>query len=494
MTSDCHLIAIDQGTTSTRSVLFSDKGQPLFTSQTEFTQIFPKDGWVEHDPEEIWQSVLSTCREAVAKSKILGGSIAGLGITNQRETSLIWNRASGEMVYNAIVWQDRRTASFCSDLKSQGYESMVTNKTGLLLDPYFSASKIAWILDHDSNIREQAERGELAFGTIDSFLLWKLTGGKVHATDATNAARTMLYNIHDNHWDEELLELFNIPASLLPAVHDCASDFGQTDAELFGEVIQIAGVAGDQHAASIGQACFEPGMIKSTYGTGCFVMVNTGDKAITSEHRLLTTIAYRLNGKTTYAIEGSIFNAGTAVQWLRDGLGIIKSAGETEAMASGLEGNKGVYLVPAFTGMGAPYWDAEARGALYGLTRDTGPAEIVRATLESVCYQTNDLFTAMAEDGVQPSIIRVDGGMVANDWLVQQLSDTINLRVQRPVVTETTALGAAYLAGLQTGVFESLEDLASYWQREADFAPEMETDTREQLLAGWKKAIERTLL
>lgn len=494
MTSDRHLIAIDQGTTSTRSVLFSDKGQPLFTSQTEFTQFFPEDGWVEHNPEEIWQSVLSTCGEVFAESKKLGGSIAGLGITNQRETSLIWNRASGEVVYNAIVWQDRRTANFCADLKSQGYESMVTNKTGLLLDPYFSASKIAWILDHDSNIRAQAERGELAFGTIDSFLIWKLTGGKVHATDATNAARTMLYNIHDNHWDEELLELFNIPASLLPEVHDCASDFGQTDAELFGETIKIAGVAGDQHAASIGQACFEPGMIKSTYGTGCFVMVNTGDKAIASEHRLLTTIAYRLKGETTYAIEGSIFNAGTAVQWLRDGLGIIKSAGETEAIASGLNGNKGVYLVPAFTGMGAPYWDAEARGALYGLTRDTGPEEIVRATLESVCYQTNDLFMAMAEDGVEPSIIRVDGGMVANDWLVQQLSDTINLRVQRPVVTETTALGAAYLAGLQTGVFESLDDLASYWQREADFEPKMETDTREQLLAGWRKAIERTLL
>ncbi len=494
MTSDRHLIAIDQGTTSTRSVLFSDKGQPLFTSQTEFTQFFPEDGWVEHNPEEIWQSVLSTCGEVFAESKKLGGSIAGLGITNQRETSLIWNRTSGEVVYNAIVWQDRRTANFCADLKSQGYESMVTNKTGLLLDPYFSASKIAWILDHDSNIRAQAERGELAFGTIDSFLIWKLTGGKVHATDATNAARTMLYNIHDNHWDEELLELFNIPASLLPEVHDCASDFGQTDAELFGETIKIAGVAGDQHAASIGQACFEPGMIKSTYGTGCFVMVNTGDKAIASEHRLLTTIAYRLKGETTYAIEGSIFNAGTAVQWLRDGLGIIKSAGETEAIASGLNGNKGVYLVPAFTGMGAPYWDAEARGALYGLTRDTGPEEIVRATLESVCYQTNDLFMAMAEDGVEPSIIRVDGGMVANDWLVQQLSDTINLRVQRPVVTETTALGAAYLAGLQTGVFESLDDLASYWQREADFEPKMETDTREQLLAGWRKAIERTLL
>jgi len=494
MTSARHLIAIDQGTTSTRTVLFDDQGQPLFTSQTEFTQIFPQDGWVEHDPEEIWQSVLSTCRETVAESKKLGGSIAGLGITNQRETSLIWNRETGEVVYNAIVWQDRRTAEFCNGLKAQGYEPLVTNKTGLLLDPYFSASKIAWILDSDSNIRQQAERGELAFGTVDSFLLWKLTDGKVHATDATNACRTMIYNIHDNHWDEELLELFNIPASLLPEVHDCSSNFGQTEKGLFGEVIAIAGIAGDQHAASIGQACFEPGMIKSTYGTGCFVMVNTGDKAITSENRLLTTIAYRLNGKTTYAIEGSIFNAGTAVQWLRDGLGIIKSASETEAIASGLDGNKGVYMVPAFTGLGAPYWDAEARGALYGITRDTGCAEIVRATLESVCYQTNDLFKAMAEDGVKPSILRVDGGMVNNDWLVQQLSDTINLRVQRPVVTETTALGAAYLAGLQTGVFKSLSDLASHWQREADFQPKMDSMERNILLEAWKKAVERTLL
>ena len=493
MTEARHLIAIDQGTTSTRSVLFDDKGQPLHTSQTEFTQFFPKDGWVEHNPEEIWQSVLKTCREVIAESKKLGGNIVGLGITNQRETSLIWNRSSGDVVYNAIVWQDRRTADFCNDLKEQGYEPMVTSKTGLLLDPYFSASKIAWILASDNNIREQAENGELAFGTVDSFLLWKLTGGKVHATDATNASRTMLFNIHNNTWDNELLELFNIPTSLLPEVQDCASDFGQTETSLLGEPLPIAGVAGDQHAASIGQACFEPGMIKSTYGTGCFVLVNTGEKAITSEHRLLTTIAYRLNGKTTYAIEGSIFNAGAAVQWLRDGLGVIKSAEETAALASGLNGNKGVYFVPAFTGMGAPYWNAEARGVLSGLTRDTGPAEIVRATLESICYQTNDLFEAMKEDGVQTSILRVDGGMVNNDWLVQQLTDTLNLRVQRPVLTETTALGAAYLAGLQTGVFDSLNDLANYWRCEADFASIMKAQERDTLLQGWKKAISRAL-
>ena len=494
MSAPRHLLAIDQGTTSTRAVLFDDKGQPLFTAQTEFTQIFPQDGWVEHDPEEIWQTVLSTCQEAIDASKKLGGTIAGLGITNQRETSLIWDKKTGKAVYNAIVWQDRRTSDACRSLREQGYESMVSGKTGLLLDPYFSASKIAWILDNQPELRTRAKNDELAFGTIDSFLLWRLTGGQVHATDATNASRTMIYNIHDNQWDEELLDLFKVPASLLPDVLDCASDFGQTDPKLFGESIKIAGIAGDQHAAAIGQACFEPGMIKSTYGTGCFVLVNTGDEAISSEHRLLTTIAYRLNGKTTYAIEGSIFSAGAAIQWLRDGLGIIKSAADSEAMASSLDSNHGVYLVPAFTGLGSPHWNAEARGSIYGLTRDTGPAEIVRATLESVCYQTNDLFKAMHEDGVKPSILRVDGGMVKNDWLVQQLSDTLDIRVQRPVVTETTALGAAFLAGLQTGVFSSLNDLVSYWRCEADFEPKMSEEDRTVLIAGWDKAIERTLL
>lgn len=489
-----HLLAIDQGTTSTRTVLFDDKGQPLFTAQTEFTQIFPQDGWVEHDPEEIWQTVLSTCQQAIDVSRKMGGKIAGLGITNQRETSLIWDKKTGEPVYNAIVWQDRRTSKDCQALRQQGYESTVSGKTGLLLDPYFSASKIAWILDNQPELRVRAQTGELAFGTIDSFLLWRLTGGKVHATDATNASRTMIYNIHDNQWDEELLTLFKIPAALLPKVHDCASDFGQTDPKLFGESIQIGGVAGDQHAAAIGQACFEPGMIKSTYGTGCFVLVNTGDEAINSDHRLLTTIAYQLNGKTTYAIEGSIFSAGASIQWLRDGLGIIKSASDSETMAASLDGNHGVYLVPAFTGLGAPYWDAEARGSIYGLTRDTGPTEIVRATLESVCYQTNDLFKAMGEDGVKPSILRVDGGMVKNDWLVQQLSDTLDIRVQRPVVTETTALGAAFLAGLQTGIFESLNDLVSYWKCETDFEPKMTEAARKTLLSGWDKAIEKTLL
>lgn len=494
MSTPQHLLAIDQGTTSTRAVLFDDQGKPLFTAQTEFTQLFPHDGWVEHDADEIWDTVLQVCKQAIAASHEMGGTIRGLGITNQRETSVVWNRKTGKAVYNAIVWQDRRTSETCHFLRDEGYEQMVTNKTGLLLDPYFSATKVAWILDHDPALRQQAANGELAFGTIDSFLLWRLTGGKVHATDATNAARTMLYNIHDGAWDEELLELFNVPANILPEVHDCAHEFGFTDKGLFGESICIGGIAGDQHAASIGQACFEPGMIKSTYGTGCFMLINTGTRAIQSDHRLLTTIAYQLDGVTTYAIEGSIFSAGAAIQWLRDGLGIIKSAGDSEAMAAGLDSNKGVYLVPAFTGLGAPHWDAEARGALYGLTRDTGPAEIVRATLESICYQTNDLFRAMREDGVTPGLLRVDGGMVKNNWLVQQLADTLHLRVQRPAVTETTALGAACLAGLQTGVFNSLSDISAGWQCEATFEPALNETARRQLLNGWDKALKRTLL
>jgi len=494
MSTPQHLLAIDQGTTSTRAVLFDDQGKPLFTAQTEFTQLFPHDGWVEHDADEIWDTVLQVCKQAIAASHEMGGTIRGLGITNQRETSVVWNRKTGKAVYNAIVWQDRRTSETCHFLRDEGYEQMVTNKTGLLLDPYFSATKVAWILDHDPALRQQAANGELAFGTIDSFLLWRLTGGKVHATDATNAARTMLYNIHDGAWDEELLELFNVPANILPEVHDCAHEFGFTDKELFGESICIGGIAGDQHAASIGQACFEPGMIKSTYGTGCFMLINTGTRAIQSDHRLLTTIAYQLDGVTTYAIEGSIFSAGAAIQWLRDGLGIIKSAGDSEAMAAGLDSNKGVYLVPAFTGLGAPHWDAEARGALYGLTRDTGPAEIVRATLESICYQTNDLFRAMREDGVTPGLLRVDGGMVKNNWLVQQLADTLHLRVQRPAVTETTALGAACLAGLQTGVFNSLSDISAGWQCEATFEPALNETARRQLLNDWDKALKRTLL
>jgi len=492
MSADNHLLAIDQGTTSTRAMLFNDKAKPLFTSQTEFTQHFPDDGWVEHDANEIWQTVLQVCQEAVDKSAELGGAIRGIGITNQRETTVIWDRKTGEPVAKAIVWQDRRTAERCRELREAGYEEMVSNKTGLLLDPYFSASKLSWLLDQDDTLRERAKKGELAFGTMDSFVIWRLTGGDVHATDATNASRTMLYNIHENRWDTELLELFDVPAELMPEVRDCAADYGTTT--LFGEPLTIGGVAGDQQAAAIGQACFEPGMIKSTYGTGCFVIINTGKEPVESNHRLLTTVAYQLNGETSYALEGSIFNAGSAVQWLRDGLGIIKSAEETEALASGLEGNAGVYLVPAYTGLGAPHWNAEARGSIYGLTRDSGPAHIVRATLESICYQTRDLFDAMRDDGIDPSLLRVDGGMVNNRWMVQFLSDVLDLDVQRPEVVETTALGAAFLAGLHVGVFSSLSDIAECWNREASFESAMEADERDALLKGWDLAMRRTLL
>ncbi len=486
-----HILAIDKGTTSSRAMIFDDRGRSLFTAQREFTQIFPRDGWVEHDPEEIWATTLDVCRQAQAASSDRGGRIMAIGITNQRETAVVWDRKDGSPIYNAIVWQDRRTASYCSDLKADGQEAFVASRTGLLLDPYFSGTKLKWILDNVSGARARAERGELAFGTIDSFLLWRLTGGKVHATDATNACRTLLYNIHDNEWDPELLKLLDIPESLLPEVKDSAAEFGFTDSKLVGESIPIAGIAGDQQAATVGQACFEPGMFKSTYGTGCFVLLNTGEKPVPSRNRLLTTIAYRIGGQTTYAIEGSIFMAGAAVQWLRDGIGIIKSAAETEAIASGQSGNKGVYLVPAFTGLGAPHWDPNARGAIFGLTRDTGPAEIVRATLESVCYQTSDLYRAISDEGVTPIQLRVDGGMVKNSWVTQFLADILGVPVERPAETETTALGAAFLAGLQTGLFDSPTDLSLHWRCERRFEPIMGEDERESLLHGWHKAIAR---
>lgn len=486
------ILSIDQGTTSSRAILFDKRSRSIFTSQQEFQQYFPESGWVEHDPEEIWATTLKTCREAVAACQQAGNTIAAIGITNQRETTVVWERSSGRPIYNAIVWQDRRTASLCEKLREAGHEEAVTARTGLLLDPYFSGTKVAWILDHVDGAREKAERGELAFGTIDSFLLWRLTGGKVHATDVTNASRTMLYNIHQNHWDEDQLSLINVPAGILPEVHDCASDFGFSDPELLGKSLPICGIAGDQQAATFGQACFEPGMIKSTYGTGCFVLMNTGNQAISSKNKLLTTIGYRLNGETTYAIEGSIFIAGAAVQWLRDGLGLIKSAEETETLAASLESNNGVYLVPAFTGLGAPHWDAFARGSIFGLTRSTGVKEIVRATLESVCYQTSDLFRAMADDGVHPTQVRVDGGMIKNNWLAQFLADILDIRIQRPKQTETTALGAAYLAGLQCGFYDSFDTLTENWQQEAEFQPSMDQQSRENLLAGWDDAIRRT--
>lgn len=486
------ILSIDQGTTSSRAILFDKAGQSLFTAQQEFQQHFPDSGWVEHDPEEIWTSVLNVCREAISASKKMEQSIAAIGITNQRETTVVWERDTGRAIYNAIVWQDRRTATRCDELQKAGHADRVTAKTGLLLDPYFSGTKVAWILDHVEGARQRAERGELAFGTIDSFLLWRLTGGKVHATDATNASRTLLYNIHQNCWDDELLSLVNVPGAVLPEVKDCAADFGICEKSLLGEPYPISGIAGDQQAATFGQACFEPGMIKSTYGTGCFVLMNTGQQAISSKNRLLTTVGYQFNGETTYAIEGSIFVAGSAVQWLRDGLGIIKSAEETEAMAASLDSNQGVYLVPAFTGLGAPHWDAFARGALYGLTRSTGPKEIVRATLESVCYQTNDLFEAMADDGIRPTQVRIDGGMVKNNWMAQFLADLLDIQVQRPKQVETTALGAAYLAGLQCGVYDSTDELKGKWAVEAEFDAAMDTDTRQKLLKGWQDSVRRT--
>ena len=487
MTDSPCILAIDQGTTSSRAIVFDGKGQALTSAQEEFPQYYPADGWVEHDAEEIWQTTLAVCREAVAAA---GRNIAAIGITNQRETTLLWDRSSGEPVHKAIVWQDRRTAPLCSQLRDAGHEAAVSAKTGLLLDPYFSATKLAWLLDNVEGVRERAEHGELAFGTIDCFLLWRLTGGRVHATDATNASRTMLFNIHTQDWDDELLALLRIPRSLMPEVRDSASDFGSTEPELLGRAIPVAGIAGDQQAALFGQACFQPGMIKSTYGTGCFAILNTGNQAVASKNRLLTTVGYRLQGEVTYAMEGSIFIAGAAVQWLRDVLGVIESAKQTEQLVTSLDSNRGVYLVPAFTGLGAPHWDPHARGAVFGMTRDTGPADLARAVLESVCFQTYDLFHAMAKDGTSSATaLRVDGGMVANEWLLQHLADILDVRVQRPTIIETTALGAAYLAGLQVGIFDSLEDLSSKWTEDAAFAPRMDVATRQHLLQRWSKAV-----
>ncbi len=484
-----YILSIDQGTTSSRAMLFDENGHAAFTAQQEFTQHFPRDGWVEHNAEEIWTTTLQVVREAIAKAAADNRGIAAIGITNQRETTVVWDRKSGEPIYHAIVWQDRRTADYCESLRAAGHEATVTAKTGLLLDPYFSGTKVNWILDNVAGARRRAENGELAFGTIDCFLIWRLTGGQVHATDATNASRTLMFDIHEQRWDPELLEMLEIPDALLPEVLDCADDYGRSSEKLLGAEIPIAGVAGDQQAALIGQACFDPGMIKSTYGTGCFMVLNTGAQALASNNRLLTTVGYRLGGETTYALEGSIFVAGAAVQWLRDGIGIIESAHETEKLAASLDSNNGVYLVPAFTGLGAPHWDPDARGAIFGITRDTGPAELVRATLESVCYQTFDLLEAKRRDGLEPTRLRVDGGMVQNDWLCKFLADILDIVVERPVETETTALGAAYLAGLQIGLFDSTDDIAARWQAEREFDPQMETHQRNLLLADWHEAV-----
>jgi glycerol kinase len=491
--SNLYILAMDQGTTSSRAILFDQQYAIVEQAQQEFPQHFPDSGWVEHSPADIWQTSLDTARQALANSGISADQIAAIGITNQRETTLLWDRSSGEPVYNAIVWQDRRTADYCNGLKDQGLEPMITSKTGLLLDPYFSATKVAWILDNVEGARTRAEAGELAFGTVDTWLLWHLTQGRAHATDATNASRTMLYNIHTGTWDTELLELFNIPASLLPEVKDCAADFGTTS--LLGADIPILGIAGDQQAATLGQACFNTGMMKSTYGTGCFALLNTGDTAVASSNRLLTTIAYQLEGKTTYALEGSIFIAGAAVQWLRDGLGIIDSAQQSGELAASADDSQQVYMIPAFTGLGAPWWDAEARGALIGLTRGTGPAEISRAALESVCYQTLDLLKAMQADWGQTTqtVLRVDGGMVASDWTMQRLADILQAQVDRPVIAETTALGAAWLAGSRAGVWPDKAGFAASWQLDRNFGPEMTPGERNEKVADWDKAVRRVL-
>lgn len=489
---DNYILSIDQGTTSSRAIIYDEQARPVQQSQQEFAQHFPQDGWVEHDPEAIWQSTLDTCRTAIAESGLRAEQIRCIGISNQRETTVVWDKQTGKPVYNAIVWQDRRTATACDTLRVQGHEARITDKTGLLLDPYFSATKIQWLLDNVSNARQKAERGELLFGTIDSFLLWRLTGGKSHKTDATNASRTLLFNIHTQQWDAELLELFSIPASMLPEVCDCSADFGIAAAEHLGTELPITGMAGDQQAALIGQACFQPGMAKSTYGTGCFLILNTGKIPARSTNRLLTTVGYRLNGEVTYAIEGSIFIAGAAIQWLRDGLQLIQNAAQSESLAQEADQKSGVYLVPAFTGLGAPYWDPHARGAILGLTRDTGIREIVAAGLQSVCYQTRDLLEAMTADGAcRTSTLRVDGGMVKNDWLVQFLADLLNADVERPRITETTALGAAYLAGLQAGVFTSLEQIQTLWSCEQHFTPHMAQAESDRRYSGWQDAVRR---
>ena len=496
MSGGDHLLAIDQGTTSTRAFVVDRHGALIGQAQRELPQHFPHSGWVEHDPADIWQHTLAVLRGAVEASGLGVEAIAGIGITNQRETTVIWDRRTGEPVHRAIVWQDRRGAPMCDRLRRDGHEGLIQRRTGLIVDAYFSGTKIAWLLDNVAGVRERAERGELAFGTIDSFLLWRLTGGRVHATDATNASRTMLYDIRRQIWDDELLALLNIPKALLPEVRSSDARFGETEREILGRAVPVAGVAGDQQAATVGQACLSEGMMKSTYGTGCFALLNTGETAPRSRNRLLTTIGYRLGDKIVYALEGSIFVAGAAVQWLRDGLGLVRTAAETEDLARRADPDSGVYMVPAFVGLGAPYWDSAARGALLGLTRASGPPEIAAATLDAVAYQTRDLMEAMAADranvrdgGMQA--LRVDGGMVANDWFLQRLADLMGVPVERPEVTETTALGAAYLAGMTTGVIDGEAGITAIWRRDARFEPQMSPREREERYAGWVAAVNR---
>jgi glycerol kinase len=496
-----YILAIDQGTTSSRGIVFDENYTICGVAQQEIEQIFPQSGWVEHKPDEILSSCIKTARDAIKNAGLSAKDISAIGITNQRETTVIWDKNTGKPIHNAIVWQDRRTAKFCNSLKESGHEKLFSDKTGLLLDPYFSGTKINWLLDNivlenGEGARAKAESGELLFGTVDSWLLWNLTKGKTHATDATNASRTLLFNIKTQQWDDELLKLLNVPKQILPEVLDCAADFGEADASWFGSPIPIYGIAGDQQAATLGQACFNAGMMKSTYGTGCFAMLNTGDTFVPSSNRLLTTIAYRLNGKVTYALEGSIFMAGASVQWLRDGLGIIERAEQCDGMANDSDPEQAVYLVPAFTGMGAPYWDADARGLLCGLTRSSTPKEIVRATLEAVCYQTADLLQAMKDDWSNTgssTVLRVDGGMASSDWTMQFLSDILDAPVDRPTVLETTALGAAWLAGQYAGVWDDAEGFAKSWKLDKQFTSKMNNEIRESKMSGWRDAVKRTL-
>jgi glycerol kinase len=484
------LLAIDQGTTSSRAIVFSPKGKLIATAQREFPQIYPEPGWVEHDPEVIWATVLATSREALKKAEAQGWRAEAIGVTNQRETTIVWDRKTGEPIHNAIVWQDRRTADICAGLRQAGHAESIAEKTGLVLDPYFSATKIAWILDHVDGARARAEAGDLAFGTVDTWLIWRLTGGQVHATDATNASRTSLYDINANAWDESLLELFRVPAAILPDVRDSADDFGVAREDCLGREIPITGVAGDQQAAAIGQACFAAGDLKSTYGTGVFLLLNTGDRPVRSQNQLLSTIAWRYDGRTSYALEGSVLSAGATIQWLRDGLGLIAQAGEIEALASAADPDSGVYLIPAFTGLGAPYWDPDARAAIIGLTRGSGRAEIAQAALDSTVHQTCDLLDAMAADGVETRALRVDGGMARNDRLLQRLADLTRVDVVRPVNTETTAWGAAFLAGLGCGLFANLDEGRAIWAADRDFSPDPTADT-DTARSGWAAAVAR---
>jgi glycerol kinase len=490
-----YIIALDQGTTSTRALVFDTNLAVLATAQREFPQHYPASGWVEHDPEDIWQSSLATMREALKVSGISAADVAAIGIANQRETTLVWDRSTGQPIYNAIVWQDRRTADPCARLRAAGVEAVVTAKTGLLLDPYFSATKCAWILDHVAGARARAAAGQLAFGTVDSFLLWRLSGGAAHATDATNASRTLLYNIHSGEWDEELCRIFDVPIAMLPQVCDSATNFGLATQDVLGRPVPIRSLIGDQQAAMVGQACFSPGMMKSTYGTGCFALLNTGRKAVQTQNRLLTTIAYQLAGQRTYALEGSIFVAGAAVQWLRDGLGILHAAAEADALAMAADAAQDVYLVPAFVGLGAPYWDADARGALFGLTRATTKRELARAALESVGYQTRELVEAMRRDWPEAgeTVLRVDGGMTASDWTMQFLADILNVPVERPKLMETTALGAAYLAALAADLLPGLDEMAPTWTLDRRFEPNLPPKRREAKWQGWRDSVARTL-